>query len=85
MQIIKLEKVTCKHEVIKKVICDMCGAESQGGHWGPEKKQEFIMVECWPVETGSFKREGYDICSDCFHKKIVPFIKNTAKHKKDRQ
>ena len=87
--------VVHKETRVDAVVCDICGARTNicpfmagEGGWGDRYCYEIVHVECSQyrpdLNGGYADQEVFDICADCFHNKIVPFI-NQAHANQDRK
>ena len=80
-------KRTTEHTEVLERLCDLCGkkATEPGRDWAEEyyEKNEVevevrVRAERGDVfpEGGDTKATEFDICPDCFHGKLVPWMKS---------
>ena len=83
MKYYQIKQITSNQKVFDKMVCDLCGTESEQSHWG-ESYCESDEIE---VSVVVKRREGFnypygghgteidlDICPKCFKEKLIPFL-----------
>lgn len=82
---IKSHKVTRTYEsdVIDSVTCDMCKHESGRGGWADDDFHHHIETSVsyrdytsYPEDTYTDEEITFDICPDCFKKRLLPWMKS---------
>jgi hypothetical protein len=65
------------YKSIDKTICDVCGKDVDSGLDFYQKSEVDISYECGEIypEGGNTKVTSFDLCGECFEKKLVPFLK----------
>lgn len=73
--------------------CDLCGKEIIGDGWNPKDDSDISDTKVWMIngteyldpDTGYSEETIFDICPQCFKKKLVPWLKSQgAKPRKEK-
>lgn len=73
------------YQKLVKCLCDICGKESNDEFDDPDRFGEYQQVKiemedgCSYPESHSYTRYYYDICADCFHDKVINFLREVTK------
>lgn len=87
---IEIKKIMTYRDEIKSKTCDVCGkttdnpAFTEGKDFLNNDFEEFISFSVNPGYNAKFLKDGmrmsFDICEECFCKKMLPQFKNVTFH-----
>ena len=62
---------------VTKVTCDLCGNKINISEYSAEEIQVSCKTgSCYPEGSGSGDLTEFDVCSQCFEKKLIPWFQS---------
>lgn len=69
-----MNRPAISEEVVDFKTCDLCGEKIMEGTFEINEVEIVRRVGCRYPEGGSATKTEFDVCGDCFEKKVVPWL-----------